>query len=178
MKYEKNTKNIILMISVLLLIAISRVLQNHFQVLPNFSPMMAIAIFSGAFISDKRLAIAAFFVPMFVSDIFIGFHTSMLAVYGCFLITLGIGILMQKKITPFRIFMAAVGSSIVFFVVTNFSSWMFEAMYPRTFSGIIECYIAAIPFYRNTLLSNLAYSIIFFGSYAALSKNIPVLIKD
>ena len=66
-----------------------------------------------------------------------------------------------------RIAGATVASAILFFAITNFGVWAIDHLYPRTLAGLASCYIAAIPFFRNTLLSGLFYSALLFGGIAA-----------
>lgn len=142
---------------------------------PNFSPIIAIALFGGAYFSSRG---AAFIVPMIamgLSDIFLGFHQSMPFVYASFLLIVGIGFVLKshKRFTP--ILSGAVGSSILFFLVTNFGVWLTGTMYPHTFSGLLSCYAAAIPFFQNTLLSGLLYTGVLFGSFELLKRKYPSL---
>jgi hypothetical protein len=66
-------------------------------------------------------------------------------------------------------------SSVLFFVLTNFGVWAFDALYPKTLEGLMACYVAAIPFFRNTLLGDLSYTVVLFGGFALLERRIPVL---
>jgi hypothetical protein len=76
-----------------------------------------------------------------------------------------LGWTLRDKITAPRVAGAAIGSAIVFFTVSNFGVWLGGHFYPKTFTGLVECYVAAIPFFRNDLAGNLAYSAVMFGSY-------------
>jgi hypothetical protein len=89
-------------------------------------------------------------------------------VYGAFLLTAVLGRVFLRKLSPLRVGAMAVVSSLVFFVVTNFGSWLtLEDAYARSLAGLVECYARAIPFYRTgTLPSDLAFSALFFGVYA------------
>ena len=78
------------------------------------------------------------------------------------------GWIAREKITVARVAGAAIGSSLTFFVLSNFAVWYFGhgRLYPMTLAGLTTCYIAALPFFRNDVAGNLAYSAIMFGSYA------------
>ncbi len=134
---------------------------------PNFAPIAAIALFGGVYLSRKT----AFILPMaamVISDIFLSgyYHLPvMISVYGCFLLMVALGIYLKKHKKWYTIGGSAILSAIIFFVVTNFAVWVFTFWYPRTFSGLIQCYIMAIPFFKNTLLGNLFYVTAFFGTY-------------
>lgn len=132
---------------------------------PNFAPIGAMALFGGAYL-DKKYALAVPLLAMFISDIFLGFHSTMLFVYGSFLITGIIGILLLSKRKNFKnIIFASLISSLVFYIITNFGVWLVTNLYPKTIYGLLESYIMAIPFFRNTMLGDLFYNGIFFTSF-------------
>jgi hypothetical protein len=66
-------------------------------------------------------------------------------------------------------------SSVLFFVITNFGVWAFDAFYPKTWEGLIACYVAAIPFFQNTLIGDLLYTAVLFGGFALLERQLPIL---
>lgn len=133
---------------------------------PNFTPIAAIALFGGVYFS-KRIAIVLPVLAMAVSDIFIGFYDLkiMAAVYGSFLLSVILGFWLKNHKKWHTVAGAAILSSILFFLITNFAVWVFTPWYAKTFSGIIQCYIMALPFFRNTLLGDLFYASVFFGAY-------------
>jgi len=129
----------------------------------NFAPIAAMALFGGVYFGRRY----AFIVPlaaMVVSDYFIGFHNTIPYVYGSFILVGLIGIWLQRHKSIGWIFGATLTSSALFFVVTNFGVWVTGA-YPQTFTGLVECYVAAIPFFRNTVLGDLLYVAVLFGLY-------------
>jgi hypothetical protein len=143
---------------------------------PNFTPIGAMALFSGAYLGRRGLlAFAAPLGAMLLSDAVIGFHSGMLFVYASIAAIVVIGWLALQTRTPLRIGAAAVASSILFFVVTNFGTWIVSGMYPLTVSGLTACYVAAIPFFQNTLAGDLVYSGLLFGGFALLERAIPAL---
>jgi len=73
---------------------------------------------------------------------------------------------------------AALTSSVLFFVLTNFGVWLVSDLYPRTAAGLVGCYIAAIPFFRNTLAGNAFYTLVLFGGFALAQRYIPVLRQE
>jgi len=130
---------------------------------PNFSPIGALATFGGATFASKR---AAFLVPlaaMFLSDLLLGFYAITPVVYGSFALITCLGILIRGKQTVWRLAGASMAAAVLFFAVTNFGFWALGDWYPKTLAGLAECYVAAIPFFRNTLWSNLFYSALLFG---------------
>lgn len=145
---------------------------------PNFAPVAAMALFGGAYFSKKW---AAFLVPiaaMFFTDLILGFHETMWAVYLSFalIVTIGMLILKEKKIG--NIFFASVISSVSFFIITNFGAWLSSGIYTKTTTGLVTCYTAAIPFFHQTLLSDLFFVGALFGLYHLVKIKFPVLAES
>ncbi len=145
---------------------------------PNFTPVAAIALFSGAIISRKSTAFLIPFAALFISDLFIGFHSTMIAVYFAFAITVAIGFMLRNRIKAGNVALASVVSSVLFFLITNFGAWMSGMMpYPANFSGLMMAYAAGIPFFNNGLIGDLFYSTVFFGGFYLFSIKFPALAK-
>lgn len=135
----------------------------------NFAPVAAIAIFSGFYLG-KRYSIVVPVATMIIGDFFIGFYELPLlaAVYGS-LITAGlIASALRKYKSVESIFVSSIAASLIFFVVTNWAVWQFSPWYAKTFSGLIQTYYVALPFFRNTLMGDLFYTIILCGSFEAV----------
>ena len=133
--------------------------------IPNVTPIAAVALFGGVYFS-KRFSIVVPLVAMFFSDIFLGFYSPvvMISVYGSFIMAGLIGWWLRKRKNMQNIVFASVGSSVLFFVITNFAVWL-GGWYPRNLTGFIECYTLAMPFFRNTIIGDLFYTGVFFGVY-------------
>lgn len=142
---------------------------------PNFAPIAAIALFGGAYFNKKSFAFAVPLAAMFLTDAIIGFHSSMWIVYVSFAVIVLIGMVLLKKVSVKNVIASSVTASLSFFIITNFGVWAFGTMYPKNIAGLIECYIAAIPFIQNTLIGDLFYSGIMFGIYEFAKSKIPVL---
>jgi hypothetical protein len=152
--------------TLILLAAFSRVIPHP----ANFTPITAIALFGAAYL-DKRSAFIIPIIAMLVSDYFIGFHSGIAWVYGSFLAIACIGLLLRKRRTVPMILGASVAGSVLFFLVTNFGVWITPAgLYPHTQAGLIACYAAAIPFFRNTLGGDLFFVTVLFGLYALVER--------
>jgi hypothetical protein len=136
----------------------------------NVTPIIAMALFAGASLSRKPWAIAIPVLAMFLSDLALGIHDQMGAVYGSIVLVSLIGLLVQKRRSPAVIAGASVASSLLFFAITNFTVWFQSGMYPRTGAGLVQCYIAALPFLRNGLLGDLAFTGVLFGAYALYTR--------
>ncbi len=171
----------------ILLAALSRLLPHP----PNFAPITAMALFGGAYITDKRLAFIVPLLAMIISDLFIGFHASQLIVYGCFMLITLIGFRLKDNKSVGRIALASVLGSTLFFVITNFAVWALgsyypSTIYPLTFAGLVECFAAAIPFYDhsifssmmlNTFMGDAFFTAIFFGAFALAEQKIPLQVR-
>lgn len=156
----------ILAVILILFAASSRLLPHP----PNFTPLAALALFGGVYL-EKRWALLIPMIALLISDSVIGFHPLMPWVYGGFLLTGLIGIWLKKHKKPMIILGAAVTSSLLFFVITNFGVWVLPVSgYPQTLPGLIQCYIAAIPFFRTELLGTLVYTSILFVLYEAVAR--------
>lgn len=140
---------------------------------PNFTPIAAIALFGGVYLS-KKIAIVLPAAAMIISDIFIGFYEPklMFFVYGSFLLCAILGFWLKKRRNWYMIGGGAILSSLLFFFITNFAVWAFSPWYAKTFTGIVQCYFMALPFFRNTLLGDLFYTTAFFGAYELIEVQI------
>jgi hypothetical protein len=139
----------------------------------NFTPVGAMALFSGAVLKDRRLAFLFPLIALFAGDIFIGFHKLIPIVYASFLINVAIGLWLSDRRTVAHISVATLLGAIQFFIVTNFAVWQFLSGFPHTASGLAACYIAGIPFFWNTLAGDALYAALLFGSYALAERFIP-----
>ena len=143
---------------------------------PNFSPIAAMALFGGAYLPKRALAFAAPFGALAISDALLGgFYPGMNFVYLSFGLTVLIGWAVAKRKTPLRIGAAALASSLLFFVLTNFGMWLFSGFYPLTWAGLAACYAAAIPFFQNTLAGDLVFTALLFGGFALAERLVPAL---
>jgi len=141
----------------------------------NFTPVGAMALFSGALLKDRRLAFLFPLLILFLGDIFIGFHKLIPIVYASFLINVAIGLWLRDRRTISRISLATLAGAIQFFLITNFAVWQFLSGYPHTASGLVACYAAGIPFFWNTLAGDAVYAALLFGAYALAERFLPAL---
>jgi pheromone shutdown protein TraB len=142
---------------------------------PNFSPIAAMALFSGAYLPKRVLAFVAPFAALLLSDAVLGFYAGMNFVYFSFALTVLIGWAVASRKTPLTIGGAAIASSVLFFVLTNFGMWLFSGFYPLTSAGLVACYVAAIPFFQNTLAGDLFFTALLFGGFALLERFLPAI---
>jgi hypothetical protein len=142
---------------------------------PNFSPIDAMALFSGAYLGRRALAFAAPLAALLLSHLVLGFYPGFWVQYLAVALVVLIGILALGKVSVLRVGGAALAASVIFFLVTNFGVWELGTMYPLTLEGLAACYVAAIPFFQNTLAGDLFYSALLFGGFALLEKAVPAL---
>jgi len=142
---------------------------------PNFAPVAALALFAGAHLTDNRLALLLPLLAMVLSDLLLGFHGQMVAVYACMAATVWIGSRLRGRVRVGPVAAATVGSSVLFFAVTNFAVWALDGLYPMTLQGLVACYVAAIPFFHHTLLGNAFYAAVLFGGVALAQRSAPSL---
>src|SRR3954451_8864364 len=142
---------------------------------PNFTPIGAMALFSGAYLGRKPLAFAAPLGALLLSDLVLGFYHGQATVYFSVALIVMLGMIALSRVSPLRVGAAAIASSILFFVITNFGMWLFSGIYPRTLAGLEACYVAAIPFFQNTVAGDLFYATLLFGGFKILELLMPRL---
>lgn len=149
-----------------LILVLSRLLPHP----ANFSAITGVALFSGSFWSKS---ISRFLLPLgviFLTDAYFGFYPGALFTYlGVLLIVLQSPAL---KSSFFKLLGHSFVAACIFFVVSNFGVWLQSGLYPMTWSGFVDCYAMAIPFFRNTFLSTAFYAFVFYSFYrVAFSKS-------
>ena len=173
-EYKLNKSfNYLVILAVLIALGVAGRLLPH---PPNFTPMAAIALFAGFIFLKRYMAVIAVVVIMLLTDYFaFGYLSaewfaskSMWVVYLALLFPIVFKNFLQKKLGLFRVAGAALASSTVFFIATNFAVWAFSPMYEKTLEGIVLCYTMAIPFFKNTVAGDLIWSGVIFGTYFLL----------
>jgi hypothetical protein len=145
---------------------------------PNFTPIAAIALFGGTFIKRKDLAFLIPVVAMLLSDLIIGFHSTMFPVYLSFIAIVAIGLALQRRLTVVNTLSASLAASVLFYLVTNLASWTSGLMpYPMNASGLMQSYIAGLPFLFNGILGDLFYTSALFGSAYLVTNRQTVYVK-
>jgi hypothetical protein len=152
--------NILAPAIIIILAALMRLLPHP----ANVAPIAAMALFGGVYL-DKKYALVVPLLALFISDIFLGFHQSMPYVYGSFILTGLIGMWLRRHKSVATVFAGTLASSMLFFLITNFGFWLAFSLYPKTFAGQMDAYLMALPFFRNTLIGDLLYVGLFFGSF-------------
>ncbi|MEA3058354.1 MAG: hypothetical protein QOF34_1169 [Sphingomonadales bacterium] len=166
-----NSARLLALLSAVLAAAAMRLVPHP----PNFTPVGAMALFSGAYFGRRGLAFVAPLGALFVSDLVLGFYHGMATVYFSVVLIVLIGWALAKHRSFWRVGGAALASSILFYAVTNFGMWLSSGIYPRSLAGLEACYVAAIPFFQNTVAGDLVYSALLFGGFALLLDALPSL---
>jgi hypothetical protein len=168
--------------SAILIAGLSRLLPHP----PNFTAIGAVALFGGAMYKDKKIAFLVPLMAMLLADLIIGFHNNMPAVYISFTLTVLIGLLLQRNLKFATIVLSSVLCSLLFFLITNLSVWYGNSFYPQTLGGLVLCYESALAFYSrdifgnfflNTIMGDLFFNGLLFGSYYLASLKFPELSK-
>ena len=151
-------ENILSFFYISFILALGRLLPHP----PNFTPILAAAIVAPYMVNNKWISLALPLTAMVIADLFIGFHPYVLWVYGA----IGLSTLLSFALkrfgqTYYQLGFMAIFSSLMFFFITNFSVWLVWDYYPKTFDGLMLCYSAGLPFFRNTLLSTILYTGLF-----------------
>ena len=152
----------IILYGVLLFAILSRLLPHPM----NITSVGALSLFAGAFL-PIRIAWIAPITALLVGDAVTGFYNPvvMLFVYAGFAGGTLVGRLMLvNKRTMTNLAGSAFISASIFFVLSNFGMWL-SGTYPATIDGLIDCYIRAIPYFRYSLLGDIFYTFLLFGSY-------------
>ncbi len=136
---------------------------------PNFTPTIALALFGGVYL-PRQYALIVPLAFMMISDLFLGSHATMPFTWGSVLLISWFGLQLREQKNFPRVIGYSVMSAVLFFIVTNFGAWF--QLYPLTKTGFVECYVAAIPFFRNTFVSTVVYSVVFFGLYEGVASRV------
>src|SRR5229473_3328724 len=183
----------ILILAIIILAAVVRLAPHPW----NFTPVGAIALFSGAMVRDRRLAFLFPLMVMFATDAIIGFNKLSPLVYASFVLSVLIGRAVvgarfsasqrakrgsqsgsetnAKTGALPRIAAATFLGSLQFFLITNFGVWAFLGSYPRTSAGLAACFLAGVPLFWNTLAGDAVYTTLLFGAFFLAERFAPRL---
>ncbi len=148
----------------------------------NFTPIGAMALFGAAYFNRQALTLSIPFIALFISDLILNnviyrqYYPEFTLItswwiYGAFsLVMLAGWLLLRRSVNPARVILASLASSLIFFLVSNLSTWTETTLYPKTFAGLLTCYTAGLPFLKNTVMGDLFFSGVLFGTYSSLSS--------
>lgn len=169
---------------IVLLAALSRLIPHP----ANFAPIGGMALFGAAYYSKRYWAYLIPVISMWFSDLilnnlvygqyfdhFVWFYSGSIFTYGAFALIVLLGTFTLKRVKVGNLAISALSASAIFFLVSNFGVWLSSGMYPHTFGGLQTCYIAGLPFFKNTILGDLFYSGVLFGAFELLQYRFPAL---
>jgi hypothetical protein len=151
---------------------------------PNVTSITALALFGGAHFADRRLAYALPLLALLLSDLVLGVYWSwspmayephMWLQYLCFALVVTLGLGLRQRPGVVRTVGTMLAGSTLFFVVSNFGVWVFQPLYPHTAAGLVACYVAAIPFFGNSLAGDAFYTLLMFGGFHLLETRFASL---
>jgi hypothetical protein len=141
----------------------------------NFTPLGAMALFSGAKLGRSWKAFLVPLAALFFGDLFIGLHWLMPVVYLSFALSVVVGIFFRRRQSFGPLAIATLLGATQFFLTTNWAMWAFGATYPKSLRGLLACYAAGVPLFRNTLAGDAFYAFVLFGGFALFERVIPAL---
>ncbi|HUL32733.1 MAG TPA: DUF6580 family putative transport protein [Candidatus Eisenbacteria bacterium] len=141
----------------------------------NFTPIGAMALFSGAIFRDRRIAFLFPLAAIFAGDLFVGLHRLIPVVYASVLVSVLIGTWFSTRRTVFRIGFGVFLGALQFFLITNFAVWRVFDTYPHTLAGLGACYVAGLPYFGNALAGDALYAAVLFGGFALAEKLWPAM---
>ncbi len=171
MNWKAITPKVLVVTLIIVFAALMRLIPHY----PNFTPIAAIALFGGAHLGKRWLAFAVPITALFVSDLFLGFHNTMIAVYLGFVLIVLLGTRMHNNVKVPYVIGGSLLGSLSFYLITNFAVWAFTPYYPLTWQGLMTSYTMAIPFFHAGLLGDLFYNSILFGGFYFLQQRYPAL---
>ena len=143
----------------------------------NFTPIGGMALFSGAVIKDKRLAILFPMLALLAGDILTGMYQLLFLVYASFLVNVLIGMWLSSRRRLLPIAGGTLVGAIQFFLVTNFGAWLSFGTFPKTSAGLLACYVAGAPLFLNTLAGDALYATLLFGGFALAERLLPIRLE-
>jgi hypothetical protein len=160
------------LIGLIALVAVLRI--GH--ILPyNFAPVLALCLLGSAYFTRKWMAFVFPASILLLSDLVIGVGRpiEMVGVYAAYLLVILIGLKLHNNVKPLRVLTITLSSSLLFFIITNFACWFGSAYYTQDLNGLIINYTGALPFYRNSLVSDMFFSGVFFTAFEMIKVKFP-----
>ena len=167
-KYNNIGKNFLIFLSMSVFIFVFR----YFPHPPNFTPVLALTLYASMYFGLRS---SPFVIMAFAfSDYFLGFHQLLIFTWGSLAIISVIGMFGKNFLSRLSLLVL---SSIIFFVCSNFGVWLFSEFYTKDLEGLLQCYVLAIPFFTNTIISTFIFGMLFEISIMSKNKIIPLLYK-
>ena len=154
------------------LLVISRMISD----IPNFTATIALIMFTSYIIRDKFLSVLVILVSQIISDLYIGIYSSMFFVYGAYVFIALLSPIIMNKLSFKSVLISSLVTPTIFYIVSNFGVWITGSTYPLSLDGLIMCYVAGIPFFDETLLSTVVFSVTIYAMMKLIVKEPEKLI--
>ncbi|AFM14328.1 DUF6580 family putative transport protein [Turneriella parva] len=154
-------RNLFIATGLILAVAITRFLPHP----PNFSPVMAVALFGSAVFANRYIGFTVALLAMVVSDFFLGMHSTLPFVYASMLLAAFLGNLLRENRSVLRIVAITMAGSVLFFVVTNLGVFIMQDLYAKNLQGLGECFAMALPFFQNSLAGDMVFTAVLFSMH-------------
>ncbi len=139
--------------------------------IPNFTPVIALALFSGAYVNRKYAVIMPVLL-MILTDFVLGMYNSVVFTWTAIALSAMLGMRLRGRKTFGTVVFNSILSAVLFFAISNFGVWLMSGMYAHNLSGFVRCFILAIPFFKNTFLSTVIYTAVLFAMYETIAVRI------
>ena len=137
---------------------------------PNFTPIISLAILMPIFFNRDQVSLIFIISGMIITDLFLGFYPTFFITYLSLILIFYFNKKFLKNINLKNLILTSFVSSVIFFILTNFGVWSFGDMYEKNITGLINCYLMAIPFFHNTLISTTLFCLLSYFSYKKIKS--------
>jgi len=169
MSYPHFAPRLALILTVIAAAILSRFLPHP----PNFTALNAVCLFGAYMFGSLRLALLTLFSTLFLSDWVIGFYPTLFSVYLSFGLVTLMGYWLSSKFSVRGVALSAPLASLLFFLVTNFSSWLSNPVYSKDLFGLGLSYMAGLPFLAFQLTGDLFYTALLLGLFVKVEQRHP-----
>lgn len=183
--------NKLISILILALIIGIGVITRFIDDIPNFNPILAVALFSGFVFNNKIYGLLLPLGIMLLSDYFLGFYPEVWSVYLVIMVSYFLGSLYKKfdsiGLKLVGVFGLSLVSATIHFLITNFAVWLTVYLdlsestmmhYSKDLAGLLNCYQMAIPFFKPVIVSTVLFAFIGFGANEALARSSEVVVNE
>lgn len=173
-----NTPRFYFITSAVVLAALTRFIPHE----PNFTAVGAMALFAGVLMPNRWMSLLVPMITLLLTDLVLGFHNTMWAVYGSFAIITMMGWMLSKRQNVMNMVGASVVAALFFFFATNAAVWMMDINSPTPFfsadfTGLMACIDMGLPFLKNQILSQALFGVLLFGTYYLAKSKKPSLVQ-
>ncbi len=146
---------------------------------PNVTAVTAMALLAGTYLTHRGLAVLIPLAALVLSDLVLGFHSTVVFVYGAvaLIALLSSSLNLKASFSPARLAATAVGSSLLFFLITNMGVWLVDGLYEKSMQGLVSCYVMATPFLGTQIVGDLFYAALLFGVVEMIRRLQPALLN-